>query len=278
MLDKLVSLRCPECKEKIKEEDSLCPFCGLDLDEPLNVLESQIIAEEYFDEAMKTCNSGKSLKHALIDIDLSIQFDPTSAEAHNLRGIILDLMEEKDAAILSYEEAIRINPNYSDAVNNLKEIKDEQLSGETRSLGGFFHREDNFMEETNAVTLSYQEAIRADLSYSDAVDNLRETKGERPVKKTREFDSFSYQEDGFGLRFFKNIKWIVVLIAVLWALNFGYQEYGRDFILPKNTIVFQPDYSQVNNVTSEDLSGCRKVSKKQHLCGNRLFRGKLLYP
>ena len=256
MLDKLSSPRCFECKEEITEKDKLCFYCGADLERQYSIVEKKILAEEYYDDALKTCNSGRSLEYALTDVELSIQFNPDVAEAHNLRGIILDLMSEKSAAILSYQEAIRINPDYSDAVDNLKEIEDEQFSEGIRDLDVFSNKKDSFIEETNAVTLSHQEAIRADCSAKDA---LQETKSEQLVRKADEFDAFSRQEDGFGIRFLKNIVWVVVLIAVILGANFAYREFGRNFILPKNTIVFQPDYSQVKNVTSEDLETTAQI-------------------
>ncbi len=205
MLDKFSSLRCHECKEKITEEDNVCSHCGANLDKHLSTMEQQIIAEKYFDEAMKTCNSGESLESALINIDLSIQFNPKSADAHNLRGVILDLMEEKDAAILSYQEAIHIDPNYS-----------------------------------------------------DATDNLRETKGDKLVKETEHFDTFSSENDEAWTRSVTAIKGVAIFLLTIGGL-FLFYKFGLDYILPKNTIVFQPDYSQITTITPTDLEETAEI-------------------
>ena len=83
-------------------------------------------AEEYFDKALELCNSGRSLARALENIDLAIKLAPEHSESHNVRGIILDLMNKNEAAILAYKEAIRLDPHNLDAIENLQEIEDEE--------------------------------------------------------------------------------------------------------------------------------------------------------
>lgn len=114
-----LSLRCPSCGKKIAEDVSLCPHCGIDLDAPLGDIERRTIAKQYSDKAQKTYDKGRNVKSALGDIDLAIQFEPESAEFHNLRGLILDAIGKTDDAINSYHEAIRLNPNLEDAKANL---------------------------------------------------------------------------------------------------------------------------------------------------------------
>ena len=119
MLYNFLSLRCPACGKKIAEDVSLCPHCGIDLDAPLGDIERRTIAKQYSDKAQKTYDKGGNVKSALGDIDLAIQFEPESAEFHNLRGLILDTIGKTDDAINSYHEAIRLNPNLEDAKANL---------------------------------------------------------------------------------------------------------------------------------------------------------------
>jgi hypothetical protein len=117
--------------KKIAEDDSLCPYCGIDLDAPLGDIECRTIAKQYSDKAQKTYDRGKNIKSALGDIDLAIQFEPESAEFHNLRGLILDAIGKTDDAINSYHEAIRLNPNLEDAKANLIDAESD-LSSESR--------------------------------------------------------------------------------------------------------------------------------------------------
>lgn len=126
-----LSLRCPACGKKIAEDVSLCPHCGIDLDAPLGDIERRTIAKQYSDKAQKTYDKGRNIKSALGDIDLAIQFEPESAEFHNLRGLILDAIGKTDDAINSYHEAIRLNPNLEDAKANLIDAESD-IGNESR--------------------------------------------------------------------------------------------------------------------------------------------------
>ena len=131
MLHNFLSLRCPACGKKIAEDVSLCPHCGIDLDAPLGDIERRTIAKQYSDKAQKTYDKGRNIKSALGDIDLAIQFEPESAEFHNLRGLILDTIGKTDDAINSYHEAIRLNPNLEDAKANLIDAESD-IGNESR--------------------------------------------------------------------------------------------------------------------------------------------------
>ncbi|MBN1317984.1 MAG: RDD family protein [Anaerolineales bacterium] len=65
------------------------------------------------------------LDQALIECDLAIELEPGCAEAHNLRGVILDCMGEKELAATEYKQAFLLNPDFLEAQENLKEIEHE---------------------------------------------------------------------------------------------------------------------------------------------------------
>jgi Flp pilus assembly protein TadD len=50
---------------------------------------------------------------------LSLRYDPTSAQAHNIRGAALASQGRFDQAIQEFREAVRIDPRNASAVNNL---------------------------------------------------------------------------------------------------------------------------------------------------------------
>lgn len=71
-----------------------------------------------FEEALKAC-------------DAAIQMIPNYADAHNLRGIVLEGLGRKEEAALAYREAVHSDPTYSEAVENLKDLEDELKSAST---------------------------------------------------------------------------------------------------------------------------------------------------
>jgi tetratricopeptide (TPR) repeat protein len=76
---------------------------------------------------------------ALRECELAIQLAPAVAEAHNLRGMMLEELGQKEAAIAAYREAVRLDPAFHDAQENLLEAESElhgveQKKGETKNF------------------------------------------------------------------------------------------------------------------------------------------------
>lgn len=129
MLDGFLSLRCPDCGGKIKEEERYCPHCGVDLKAPIapGGLVDGKNAQEYFDSAGIDYELNTNLDKALADCEIALQLDPNFAEAHNLHGQILDALGQLDEAVAAYREALRLNPALEDAKLNLRDAEAEQF-------------------------------------------------------------------------------------------------------------------------------------------------------
>lgn len=124
-------LNCPSCGKNISDNDPTCPHCGLDLDAPLTTAELQAQAQPYLDKAKKSLENGFNLGGALSNCDTALEFVPESAEAHNLRGLILDSLHQGNDAILAYREAIRLDPNFTEARKNLDDAEKEYFNFNT---------------------------------------------------------------------------------------------------------------------------------------------------
>jgi len=122
------NLQCPDCGWKIADDDTLCPHCGADLNAPLADAERRAIAKQYAEKARKTYDKWRNLKSAIRDINLATQFEPESAEYHNLRGLILDASGRTADAINSYREAIRLDPTLADAKVNLVDAESDLIN------------------------------------------------------------------------------------------------------------------------------------------------------
>ena len=106
----------------------MCPHCGLDLNQPLKEGELQALAKPYLEKARKAVNSGRNLTQALLDCEQALEYLPDSAEAHNLHGLLLDSLEKPKEAILEYREAIRLEPDYVEAKENLADAEANRSS------------------------------------------------------------------------------------------------------------------------------------------------------
>jgi hypothetical protein len=129
-----LSLRCPDCGGKIKDNEKYCPHCGTDLEAPITPgsLAGGNTARDFYDSAQIEYDRDKNLDKALDYCKLAIQLDPNFAEAYNLRGLILDEMGRVDEAIASYRDAIRLNPTLEEARANLRDAEAEQIKNPPR--------------------------------------------------------------------------------------------------------------------------------------------------
>ena len=85
-------------------------------------------AAEHLERAY-ALEEGNQFKEALDECDAAIRADATLAEAHNLRGIILEELDKGFEALLAYREAVRLNPGFREARENLLEIEAELQRG-----------------------------------------------------------------------------------------------------------------------------------------------------
>ncbi len=56
---------------------------------------------------------------------MCFDFEPDLAEAHNLRGIILDELDRNDDALDAYQKAVKCDPNFAEAAENLRGLEAE---------------------------------------------------------------------------------------------------------------------------------------------------------
>jgi tetratricopeptide (TPR) repeat protein len=121
----LVALRCPDCGKSIDEEDRVCPHCGVDLEAPLSEAQLSTLAVEQLEKAQLLYDQGRDFKGALVECNLALDYAPHSAPIHNLRGLILDALGKTGLAVQEYTEALRLDPDLSEARDNLADAEAE---------------------------------------------------------------------------------------------------------------------------------------------------------
>ena len=82
-------------------------------------------AQQLLEKAYSYVDVGE-LENALRECEGALELEPGWAEAHNLRGVILDDMGRAKEAIAAYREAVRLAPGFEEAVQNLAEAQEEE--------------------------------------------------------------------------------------------------------------------------------------------------------
>lgn len=123
----LFGLKCPDCGERITEDDQRCPRCGADLNAAAEELTKEA-AQQHLEKAQAAYDGALRLKSALAHCDRAIEYDPDLPEAHNLRGLVLDALDREAEAIEAYREAVRLKPDFDEARESLQEAEAERAS------------------------------------------------------------------------------------------------------------------------------------------------------
>ncbi len=114
-----------DARENLEEAEKESGFPSTTSDRPVDwVVPTYVpeVARQLLEETYTLENNGdypaalKKCKEALLEA-------PDWAEAHNLRGIILEELERTEEAIASYERALELNPNFEDARANLEDAR-----------------------------------------------------------------------------------------------------------------------------------------------------------
>jgi tetratricopeptide (TPR) repeat protein len=139
---------CSHCGKPLLSSDDFCTSCGTprrerivepaplpasrqDSDFPASrerSVENEELAEEYFDQAYEYWTHSK-YKKALKECDKVIELDPEWSQGHNLRGAVLEDMDQLEEAILEYRTAVRLDPDDKDARENLSLAFNESAKG-----------------------------------------------------------------------------------------------------------------------------------------------------
>jgi len=108
--------------------------------------------QEKVQELINLYNQGQ-FEDALVSVRRLISLFPKAIILHNIHGASNTALQRHDAAIDSYKQAIKINPNYADSYNN---------------MGAALHDKG----DSDAAIDSYKQAIKINPNYADAYYNM----------------------------------------------------------------------------------------------------------
>ncbi|MGC1374816.1 MAG: hypothetical protein WA821_01250 [Anaerolineales bacterium] len=112
-----------------------------------------------------------------------------------------------------------------------------------------------------AAILAYREAVRLDSNFAEAKENLADAESQPPAavlsparpKADRTKSIFIVLGVGMGLCVLAGLAGLAIVLFV----------FGRPFLTPKQTVLFEPDRSKVATVTPDDLKKTVEVLKQR---------------
>lgn len=107
-----------------------------------------IQAEQYLDQAYDHYERDEYDK-TLEACDTALELDPDLADAHNVRGVVLEALGNRLDARKAYEQAIRLDPDHIEARENLADLKAELVPhGRLVTIATFSHPTEAYIPKT----------------------------------------------------------------------------------------------------------------------------------
>lgn len=82
-------------------------------------------AKQHLEQAFDLYENHEDFQQALEVCEVALHLDPHLAEAHNLRGILLEEMDKPLRAVGAYRKALKLDPDFIEAKENLEALKAE---------------------------------------------------------------------------------------------------------------------------------------------------------
>ena len=135
-------------------------------------MKPKIRAKHHLDQAYSSYEDSEELEKALLECDAALELDPYLVEAHNLRGILLEELGRPTEAIKAYKQAIQLDPSFTEAKDNLSDLKSDLAS-----RGGRLVTIARFTFPGEAHVLKSRLEAEGICSFIGGVDNVAMTSG-----------------------------------------------------------------------------------------------------
>jgi predicted TPR repeat methyltransferase len=186
---------------------------------------------------------------AIDSYNQAIKIKPDYAEAHNNMGNALKDKGDLDAAIDSYQKAIKIKPDYADAYSNMgNALKDKG--------------------DLDAAIVSYKQALEIKPDHGEAKHLLASLNGETTASAPRDYVEKLF--DDYASRFEKNIYNKLVHGDILEYLSEADLDF--DYFISTDVFVYVGELSDVFRlIKSRNRRGGKLVFSTEHIEKNGFY-------
>jgi tetratricopeptide (TPR) repeat protein len=201
-------------------------------------------ARQRFERAYVCYEKTEEYEQALIECEAALELDPYLADAHNLHGILLEELHRPLEALQAYRQAIRLDPDLSEARDNLSALRAEFASrGRLVTIARFSHATEAYIPKTRLEAeglwafVADAETVTMNWLYSNAIGGVKlqvcEADVERaleilnrqpePVAEDDRHVSEGEEEDEGGSRAFNSRptrpeKYAMLFLLLSWVL------------------------------------------------------------
>ena len=167
-------------------------------------------AQNHLEQAFKYYDEVEDFEKALEECETAIELDPYLADAHNLRGVLLEELGQRLYALSAYKEALELDPDFTEAEENLTNLKAEFAAyNNLVTIATFSHPTEAYIPKTKlesegiwAVVMD-GDTVAANWLYSNAIGGVKLRVKAEDVEQAleildREAEPLEWDEEEFG--------------------------------------------------------------------------------
>lgn len=167
-------------------------------------------AQNQLEQAHNYYEALEDFEKALEACDLAIQLDPYLADAHNLRGVLLEELGRSLDALGAYKTALQLDADFIEAEENLSSLKAEfSTYSKQVTIATFSHPTEAYIPKTKLESegiwafVADADTVTANWLYSNAIGGVKLRVREKDVERAvailnQVADPIEWDEEALG--------------------------------------------------------------------------------
>jgi tetratricopeptide (TPR) repeat protein len=137
-------------------------------------------AQNHLEQAYNYYEEAEDFEKALEECETAIELDPYLADAHNLRGVLLEELGRPFDALGAYKKALQLAPDFVEAEENLSDLKAEFAAYHNQvTIATFSHPTEAYIPKTKLESggvwawVIDEDTVAANWLYSTAIGGVK---------------------------------------------------------------------------------------------------------
>jgi tetratricopeptide (TPR) repeat protein len=137
-------------------------------------------AKNHLEQAYNYYEEAEAFEKALEECETAIELDPYLADAHNLRGVLLEELGRPLDALGAYKKALQLDPDFVEAEENLSTLKAEFAAyNNLVTIATFSHPPEAYIPKTKLEAegiwafVADGDTVTANWLYSNAIGGVK---------------------------------------------------------------------------------------------------------
>ncbi len=190
-------------------------------------------AKTHLEQALVYYEDTEEFDKALTECDTALALAPELAEAHNLRGILLEELGQNSEALQAYEQAIALNPNFSEAKDNLEQFRTEisNKNGRIVTIATYSHPPEAYIVKGRLESegiwsyVADAETVTMNWLYSNAIGGVKLQVREADAEKVQEILNTEPEAIEWDEEEFEDEEYEEIVCPICQSKNTDYERY-----------------------------------------------------